>query len=280
MTEPYQSWLGRTQSAADTVGLGPARAVMALLDRAPELVSLGDPLPPCWHWFYFHQPVRRSDIGADGHPRRGGWVPPIPLARRMWAGSRLRFLTPLRIGQAAERRSEINAIEEKQGRSGTLVFVTVRHLVTGPDGPAVEEEQDLVFRDPPPGPPARPADPIPAERDWEETFRPNAATLFRFSALTMNGHRIHYDYPYATEVEKYRGLLVHAPLTALLLVDAAGRRNAARVATYRFQALSPLFNDEPVALFGRTDPATGDSAVWAGDPSGRIAVAGGIGWLP
>lgn len=278
MTTPLQAWVGRAQTSADSIGLGPARAMMALLDHDPDSLRLGDPLPPCWHWLYLHSPAKRSEVGADGHPRRGGWLPPISLARRMWAGSRLRFHTPLRVGHSAERRSEVRVIEEKHGQSGALVFVTVRHTVTGPNGLVVDEDQDLVFRDPAAAGSVRAADPLPLERDWEERFEPDAATLFRFSAITMNGHRIHYDFPYATGVEGYRGLLVHAPLTALLLLDAAGRRNPAGVATFQFQARSPLVNNEPVTLAGRTT-AAGESVVWAGDPDGRIAMQGTIGWI-
>ncbi len=252
--------------------------MMALLDRDPTALRLGDALPPCWHWLYLHSSIKRSEVGVDGHPRRGGWLPPILLTRRLWAGSRLRFSAPLRLGQSAERRSEVRAIEEKKGRSGDLVFVRVRHTITGPSGLLVDEDQDLVFRDPPAEDAPRPGEPLPAESDWEERFEPDAPTLFRFSAITMNGHRVHYDFPYATGLEGYRGLLVHAPLTALLLLDAAGRRISAPVASFQFQARSPLFNGEPVTLLGRATNAA-ETAVWAGGPDGSIAVQGTVGWV-
>jgi 3-methylfumaryl-CoA hydratase len=285
VSEPWRDWLGRTQIAAETLGLGPARAMTALLDRDPAEIRAGDPLPPCWHWLYLHQAVRRSAIGGDGHPRRGDWLPPIPLVRRMWAGSRLRFPARLRLGEPAERRSEVAKIESKEGRAGPLVFVTVRHSLTGPEGLSAIEEQDLVFRDPAPAPAPAPAaagsEGLPAETDWEERFTPDPATLFRFSAITMNGHRIHYDAPYATEIEGYRALVVHAPFAALLLLDAATRRHRAEAATFEFRATRPLFNPEPITLAGRLSGDHPEAmAVWAAGPDRRIAVSGTIGWRP
>lgn len=278
MTASLQDWVGRTQSVAEVIGMGPAQAMAALLDRDPAVLRPAASLPFCWHWLYLHAPVKRSEVGPDGHPRRGGWLPPVPLIRRMWAGSRLRFHAPLRLGELAERRSVIESIEEKTGRSGPLVFVRIRHSIRGPGGVAVEEEQDLVFRDPPaPGAAVQAASTdAPGPADWRDEMTPDSATLFRFSALTMNGHRIHYDHRYATGVEGYRGLVVHGPLTALLLLDAAGRRRPTEVATFSFQARSPLFVDEPITLMGR---ATGtDTLVWAAGPEGQTAVQGTIGW--
>jgi 3-methylfumaryl-CoA hydratase len=197
----------------------------------------------------------------------------------MWAGSRVRFHGELLLGEAAERRSVVQSIEEKQGRTGPLVFVTISHTITGPRGLAIEEAQDLVFRDPlppPPSPPPLPPLPSPPPPDWTGTFVPDVPTLFRFSALTMNGHRIHYDHPYVTGVEGYRGLVVHGPLTALLLLDSATQRRAGEVASFAFQARSPLFVDEQIVLAGRGSGS--ETAVWASGPGGQTAVEGTVGW--
>ncbi len=281
MTGPFRDWVGKTQTVAEVIGVGPARAMAALLDRDAADLRPAASLPFCWHWFYLHAAVKRSEVGPDGHPRRGGWLPPVPLVRRMWAGSRLRFHAPLCLGELAERRSVVESIEEKQGRSGPLVFVRIRHSIIGPGGLAVDEEQDLVFRDPPAPGSAAPApggssDPRSSQFDWSDEITPDSATLFRYSALTMNGHRIHYDHPYATQVEGYRGLVVQGPLTALLLLDAARRRRPTDVATFSFQARSPLFVDEPITLMGRSTGS--DTTVWAAGPDGQTAVQGTIGW--
>jgi len=264
--------------------------MQALLDRDPDGLREGDPLPLGWHWFYFKQPIRASSLGVDGHERRGDFMPEVDLPRRMWAGGTLRSLAPVRIGERAELRSRVTGVEEKRGKSGRLVFVTVGQTVLQGGRTCVEEEQAIVYRGADPGPGVRAPAPVPAgNAEWSESFLPTSVTLFRFSALTNNAHRIHYDHAYATEVEGYPDLLVHGPLTALLLLDAAGRHGADPVTRFRYRALAPLFVDQPIALVGRQDPSRVDGrpspagrsspaerVVEALGPDGRVAMRGWV----
>lgn len=263
----------------------PSQAMAALLDRDPGTIAEGDPLPLGWHWLYFKRPVRASGLGPDGHERRGEFMPEVDLPRRMWAGGTLRSLRPARIGARAELRSGIREVEEKRGKSGRLVFVTVDHTLLQDGHACVEEKQVIVYREAvqrlatsptpfdPPAPAASPG--ISPASAWTETFLPTAVTLFQFSALTYNGHRIHYDHPYVTGEEGYRGLLVHGPLTALLLLDAARRHCQTAVSSFRYRALAPLFVDEPITLAGRPDPD--GEVVEALDPAGSVAMRARVG---
>ena len=265
-------WVGRRVERFDVVNPNHLAAWNATLDRDDPFPRDGDPVAPPFQWALFPPVTRQSDLGPDGHPRRGGFLPPIELPRRMWAGSRLRFLAPLRVGERVEQVSEIARVEEKQGRAGALVFVTVRHTTSGASGPAIEEEQDLVYR----GIPPRGAAPAPAERAprgaWHREIAPDATLLFRFSALTFNGHRIHYDLKYATAEESYPGLVVHGPLLATLLLDLVRReRRDAAVERFQFKALRPTFDTSPFTLEGDPD---GDRHVklWSTDNHGATAV--------
>ncbi|MDE2804309.1 MAG: acyl-CoA dehydrogenase [Gemmatimonadota bacterium] len=281
MTQARHPQAHRTTVRTDILAPWPSQAMLALLDRDPGTLAEGDPLPLGWHWLYFNEPVRASSLGPDGHERRGAFMPEIDLPRRMWAGGTLRSLRPVRIGARAELRSGVREVEEKRGKSGRLVFVTVGHTLLQDGHASVEEKQVIVYREV--GPrlataPARATPTAPRERaarprtppaaTWTETFVPTAVTLFQFSALTYNGHRIHYDHPYVTGREGYRGLLVHGPLTALLLLDAARRHGNAAVSSFRYRALAPLFVDEPITLVGR--PAPGPDG-GEGGPSGRAS---------
>ena len=279
--------LGEVRVRAEVLSRGPAGIMQALLDRDPDGLREGDPLPLGWHWFHFKQPLRASSLEVDGHEHRGAFMPEIDLPRRMWAGGTLRSLAPVRIGERAELRSRVTGVEEKRGRSGRLVFVTVGRTVLQGGRACVEEEQVIVYR----GGGFRPAAGVPVrgpaeDAAWSETFLPTTVTLFRFSALTNNAHRIHYDHPYATGVEGYPGLLVHGPLTALLLLDAAGRHGAGAITRFRYRALAPLYADQLVRLEGRAEsaPADGDHAtsspgeriVEALGPDGTIAMRGWV----
>jgi 3-methylfumaryl-CoA hydratase len=264
--------------ARDVISAATARAVAAWLDRHPDEMTAGVELPALWHWFHFLPVVRRSERGTDGHPRRGGFLPRVALPRRMWAGGRLRFHRPLCIGEQAERRSEVMSVEEKQGRSGPLVFVKVRHVITATSGIALEEEQDLVYRDAPrPDEPRRSTTAPRQTADWTESFNPDSMTLFMFSALTLNGHRIHYDQPYATQVEGYPALVVHGPLIALLLLDSAVRRTGRTPATYSYRALGPLYNEETFTIAGRA-PGEDVAEMWALDGNGMLAMRAQVEW--
>jgi 3-methylfumaryl-CoA hydratase len=266
-------WIGRTAVADDAVTAVPLRALTATLDRDDAPVGAGLAIPPLWHWLYFLPLHRQSEIGADGHPERGGFLPPVPLPRRMWAGSRLEFHAPIVAGQALARRSRIADVRLKQGRTGPLVFVDVQHEITADGRSAVVEAQDIVYRDQPrPGDAAPAAMPAPPDADWRRRIVPDEVLLFRYSALTFNGHRIHFDRRYATEVEGYPGLVVHGPLIATLLLDLLRReRPDARVAGFTFRAVAPIFDIAPFEVCGRSD---GERRVklWARTAEGHLAM--------
>ena len=268
------AWIGRRESLEDTIAVGPVKRLAATLDRDDPPPVAGDPLPAPWHWLYFLPSSRESSLGFDGHDARGGFLPPTKLPRRMWAGGRFAFIQPLRIGEAARRDSEIASVTPKQGRHGPLVFVTVRHIVSGENGPAIEEEHDIVYRDAPqPGTPA--PEPIAPTREavWRRAITPDPVLLFRFSALTFNAHRIHYDRPYVTGEEGYPGLLVHGPLLAVLLFDLLRREAPDRVlAAFDYRAMAPVFDTAPFTVAGA--PNDGGASVWIAGADGGVAMAG------
>lgn len=267
-------WRGRTESRSDEVTSGPIAALSATLDRDDPFPRAGDPLPPLWHWLYFWPLPRQSELSADGHAKRGGFLPPVPLPRRMFAGDRVQFHRPLRVGEKISRVSRIVDVNYKQGRSGPLVFVVVRHEISHGEGVALVEEHDIVYRESPKrNDPAPQPQAAPSGAAWTREIRPEETLLFRYSALTFNGHRIHYDRRYATEVEGYPGLVVHGPLIATLLLDLL-RRNLpdANVASFSFRAVRPLFDTAPFAVCGKA-PADGKSAqLWAKDAEGWLAM--------
>lgn len=274
-----RQWIGRRKRCEDRLAPDRAEAVAATLDRG-STPEVGDPLPALWHWALFNPKATLSDLGADGHPKLGGFMPPIPLPRRMWVGGRLRFLAPLGIGEQAAQVTEIRDITAKAGKSGTLVFATLRHEISGASGVAIIEEQDLVYREP--TPPARPrsapepahraAAPEPKPADWRDVHVPGPVQLFRYSAVTFNAHRIHYDAPYAREEEGYPGLVVHGPLTATLLAESLGARQAAPFAEFSFRAMQPLFANQPLTVCG-VGRGDGRFELWAETPSGQVAMA-------
>lgn len=271
--EQLEKWIGRTETRADVVTPVPVAALAATLDRADPPPQPGDALPPLWHWLYFLPVHRQSELGPDGHAQRGGFLPPVPLPRRMWAGGRLEFHHPLRVGQTIQRVSRIAGVKTKQGRTGPLVFVLVRHEISNADGLALTEEHDIVYRGhPQPGDPAPPPIPAPADAAWQRTIHPGDVLLFRYSALTFNGHRIHYDRRYATDVEGYPGLVVHGPLIATYLLDLLRRSlPSAHVAKFHFRAVSPLFDTAPFTLCGKTGDG-GDIRLWARSAAGGLAM--------
>jgi 3-methylfumaryl-CoA hydratase len=242
----WSAWEGRTESATDVVGAAPLKALAATFDTAAPT----DALPPLWHWLYFLPLAPMAEVGPDGHPKRGGFLPPLPLPRRMWAGGRLTFHDAPRIGEEITRTSTILKVAEKAGKAGPMAFVTVRHEIATPRGPAIDEEQDIVFLEMPVAftPPA--PTPLPQDLAFDTPRTVDPVLLFRFSALTFNGHRIHYDRTYASEVEKYPGLVVHGPLQAMLLAEAA-RKTARTVARFEFRAVRPLFDFDTVRVCGK-----------------------------
>lgn len=274
--EKLKEWVGRTQATEDFAAPFPVRALTATLDEKDPDPRRGDVLPPLWHWLFFLDTAPQSRIGPDGHAERGDFLPPVPLPRRMWAGSRFVFDgPPLRVGQDITRVSRIKSVEPKTGSTGSMVFVTVEHTVSGPDGPAFVEEHDIVYREAAqPGEKPRPPKPAPTDATWTRRLLADPVVLFRFSALTFNGHRIHYDQPYVTGTEGYPGLIVHGPLMGLLQVELARRSNPDRaLASFEFRALSPVFGGATLAVGARRE---GDGAVttWVADPAGGLAQQG------
>jgi 3-methylfumaryl-CoA hydratase len=272
--EELQAWIGRTEETTDEVTATPVAALAATLDiEAPRPVR-GDAIPPLWHWLYFLPVHRQSELGPDGHAKRGGFLPPVDLPRRMWAGGRLEFHHPLRVGERITRTSRIADVRFKQGRTGPLVFVLVRHEVANASGIALTEEHDIVYRDH-----ARRGDVEPKPRfaptdgAWQRTIHPDDVLLFRYSALTFNGHRIHYDRRYVTEVEHYPGLVVHGPLIATLLADLL-RRNVpdATMMGFEFRAVSPIFDIAAFRLRGNPEPDGKSIRLWAAGPEGELAM--------
>jgi 3-methylfumaryl-CoA hydratase len=251
--EGFGRWMGRQESVDDTLAPEQARAAAAMLDAEPSGMVSGAALPPLWHWFHFLPRAPQAQLATDGHPERGGFLPPIPLPRRMFAGARLIFHEPLRLGWPAVREGTILNVAEKHGRTGALAFVTVRYLYRQGGTLCIEEEQDIVYRDhgpPVPAPAPQALPPLP-KGAWSRTLTPDTRLLFRFSALTFNAHRIHYDRPYAMEEEGYPGLVVHGPLVAILLADLVGRHADGRsLERFRFRGLAPLFDFGSVRLSG------------------------------
>ena len=268
-----RSWIGRTEARADHVTPAPIAALAATLDRDEPFPEAGDPLPPLWHWLYFLPIHRASDIGSDGHATRGGFLPPVQLPRRMFAGARFWFSRPIRVGDTVTRHSRIADVSRKDGRSGPLVFVVARHEISGRDGVAVVEEQDIVYRSGPvPGAVPPPPEAAPNDADWRREVRPDEVLLFRYSALTFNGHRIHYDRRYATEVEGYPGLVVHGPLIATLLLELLRQNLRGAVVTeFSFRAVRPIFDLAPFLVCGRRDTATA-ARLWAAGDDGALAM--------
>ncbi len=268
------SWIGKRETLHDEITPAPMRALSATLDRDDPAPTRGTELPPLWHWLYFLPHERQSGIGTDGHPKRGGFLPPVPLPRRMWAGGRLHWQAPVRVGDTVQRMSTIQSVEHKVGRSGEMVFVRVQHVVTHDRGTALTEAHDIVYRTA-----AQPGDPAPqpiaAERGapWSRTVEADAVLLFRYSALTFNGHRIHYDRPYVMQEEGYPGLVVHGPLIATLLVDLV-RRHApdARIERFEFKAVRPTFDQHPLKVNGAPAADGHTIRLWAEDHEGWLTM--------
>jgi 3-methylfumaryl-CoA hydratase len=272
-----KEWIGRTQTAEETVSPTAVAALAATLD-CEATPRPGDPLPAPWHWIFFNGAAPMREVGPDGHPRRGGFLPPVPLPRRMWAGGRLTFHAKLRVGETGRRESEIVGVEVKKGRSGDLVFVNVRHRISGAAGLAIDEQQDLVYRGPQdPTAPPPPPEMAPTDGAWRREIKPDPVLLFRYSALTFNGHRIHYDHPYATKVENYPGLVVHGPLIATLLLDLLAR-SAPNVQPRQFtyRAMSPLFDTASFTVNGAPAADGRTARLWATGPAGQLAMRADI----
>jgi 3-methylfumaryl-CoA hydratase len=263
-------WLDKQVVAKDDITSFPLQAMAATLDRT----ETGGIVPPLWHWLYFLPVSPLAEAGPDGHPQRGEFLPPVPLPRRMWAGGRLTFHAPLKVGDRAVRTSIIANIEDKTGRSGRLVFVTVQHSVEVAGEVVIEEEHDIVYRDAPhPDAPPPKAAPAPEGETWRRTLHADPVLLFRYSALTFNAHRIHYDHPYVTGVEGYPDLIVHGPLIATLLVDLVRRELPdATVQSFAFRAVRPTFANRPLTVCGKPSDDGKTIDLWAKDHEGHLTM--------
>jgi 3-methylfumaryl-CoA hydratase len=271
--ESLRGWIGRTESRDDVVSPGPVAALSATLDRDDPRPKAGDPLPLLWHWLFFLPIHRQSELGADGHARLGGFLPPVLLPRRMYAGGRIESHRSLCVGDSVSRLSRVEDVTYKEGRSGPLVFVKVRHRISNGTGLALIEDQDIVYRED-----SRPGESVPQPRrapepaSWTREVRPDEVLLFRYSALTFNGHRIHYDRHFTTTGQGYPGLVVHGPLIATMLADLV-RNNlpAANVSAFSFRAVAPLFDTNPFRVCGRRDDQR-TVKLWAEGPGQVLAV--------
>ena len=272
MSEDFSGWIGKTEQRRDTIDAARSNALTAALGVETAFVP-GDAMPLLHHFLHFWDVRPPAALGPDGHPAKGGFLPPVPLPRRMWAGGRLAFHQPLHFGEQVTKQSTIKAVTAKSGKSGDLVFVTVEHALSGESGLAVTEEQDLVYRGaaapgsitPPEG-----AGPEPV-CDWHRIIQPDEVLLFRYSALTMNGHRIHYDLPYAQGEEAYPALVVHGPLMATCLAAMAQRELGGTLKTFTFRGQSPAFAGQALHVCGnRTDDG---AEVWTEQGGAKCMVA-------
>ncbi|ROZ68802.1 MaoC family dehydratase N-terminal domain-containing protein [Ramlibacter sp. WS9] len=274
MTTDYADWIGREESRTERIDARPVQAMAATLDlqAAPQA---GGALPAGWQWLFFNPMVARSGLGTDGHPQRGGFLPPIELPRRMWAGSRLNYLADIVVDALATRTSRIAKVENKVGKRGSLWFVTVEHTTTSEGRACIVEQQDIVYRDAaaPGAVPATTPERYDGVAEWGREIVPDTTLLFRYSALTFNGHRIHYDQPYARDEEGYAGLVVHGPLTATLLQQLAVEQGGGRkLARFEFRGVNPLIAGRAFRIEGR-DAGDGTLALWARGPDGELAMS-------
>lgn len=267
----WSAWLGRRTTAEAVLQADQANRMAVTLDREPAFQS-GDALPPLWHWLYFHELAKAADLGQDGHPQLGLFLPPVPLPRRMWAGGTVLFHSPLRLGDTVARTSVIRSITPKTGRSGALYFVTVEHTVTTNGVTNLVEEQTIVYRELGTG--AQASQPAPLAADYSQRYTLDNTALFRYSALTFNGHRIHYDLEYCRTVEGYPNLVIHGPLVATLLLDLYSQQGYP-CHWFRYRARSPLFLPHAFTVNGRTD-STG-TRLWTTNHEGGLAMEAEVG---
>jgi 3-methylfumaryl-CoA hydratase len=272
VNDATKDWLGRARRDEDEITLGAMQRLAATLDQDPAKYRRGSELPESWYAILFGPTARQSTLGPDGHPETGDFLPPLHGTRRMFAGRRASFHRPLRIGDMVSRLSTVTRADPKTGRTGSFTLVTVMHEISGPAGLAVTEEQDLVYRagvESGTAAPQKEAAPAADRPDWSTPILLDPALVFRYSALTFNAHRIHYDLPYARDVEGYPALVMNGGLTALLLVEVARPHLPRPIAAYAARAVSPLFIGTRVAFNGRLAGDT--AALWASGPDGGLA---------
>lgn len=274
-SEHSQTFTDRRIEYADLITATQVHKLMVTLDREEPMPVDGDPVPPGWHHIFFPKLPPTRSLGRDGMVREIEDWPGEPLPIRMFAGSRARFHRPLRVGDRARRVSELVSVNPKTGRSGRLVFATYRHTISNSEGIATVDEWDMVFREEAKGEPKTPppGEPAPTRAAWEKTVNPTSVMLFRFSAVTFNPHRIHYDHPYTTASEGYPALLVHGPLTAILLLDLARDNHPGATMTgFEMRAMAPLFADRPFRIMGRPREGANACDLWAVTPENTVAM--------
>ncbi|UOK73304.1 FAS1-like dehydratase domain-containing protein [Ancylobacter polymorphus] len=270
-----KQWIGHEETSSEQLTQALVQRFLATLDMPADEVALNSPAPQLIHWCLAQKAAATSELGEDGHPRKGGFLPPVPLPRRMWAGGELTFHADPRIGEVVTKHSRISDVTVKEGRTGVLCFVRVDHEISADGRPVLSETQDIVYRDatstPSPEGAAAPA----LEGAHRQEIMPTPALLFRYSALTFNGHRIHYDNPYARDVEGYPGLVVHGPLQATLLLNFAARLRGRALKGFSFRGASPVFDTAPFHL-NAEEPAGDVMKLWtarANGPPGMMAEA-------
>jgi 3-methylfumaryl-CoA hydratase len=272
--ESLKQWIGRTETAIDYVTVPSVDRLSATLDRDDKFPKVGDPLPVGWHSTLFPRIVRHSQIGPDGHPQRGDFLPPVPLPRRMFAGKRTSFFAPLLVGDEVQRESTIQNVTIKDGRSGRMVFVTVKTDIRSPRGIAISEEQDIVYRgEPDKNAPPPAAQPAPGKAVWKHEVTPDPVMLFRYSALTFNGHRIHYDHPYVTGTEGYPNLVMNGGLTTLLVYELARAHATTPIKFMSSRNVRALFVGRTITLCGEPSTDNKTAKLWAQDDTGAVALA-------
>lgn len=269
-----QQWVGKQETQEDDIALFPARALAAALNNE-SLPGKGDALPLFWEWMYFLPTPRAEATGIDGHPDKGGFLPPVPLPRRMWAAGEVTAHQALTIGSPATRISTIESVELKQGSTGTLVFVNVRHDIHQFDKLCISQVQNIVYREAPqqkgiaPLPPGKPA---PGSCDFSRVIKPDPVLLFRYSALTYNGHRIHYDRDYAMKEEQYPALVVHGPLLVTLLLELQRQHLSDRnIRQFRFRAMRPTFDTVPFQVAAQLEE--NELSLWSADEDNFLCMS-------
>ncbi len=267
--EKLKDWIGSRETDVDYVTIPAVHRLAAMLDRDDQMPKAGDPLPVGWHQILFPRVARHSQIGPDGHPMRGDFLPPVPLPRRMFGGKRVTFRERLRVGDEVHRESEIRDVALKQGRTGQMVFVTVQTDIHSPRGLAITEEQDIIYRgNPDPKAPPPPPQPVPGKAVWLHEVTADPVLLFRYSALTYNGHRIHYDWRYVTREEGYPDLIVNGGLQTLLAFELARTHASTPLAYVSSRNVRPLFVNRPFTVCGEPSADNKTAKLWVADQDG------------
>ena len=274
--EKLRDWIGEKESEVDHITIPAVKRLAAMLDWKDAMAPKhGDVLPIGWYSVFFSRIAPQSEIGSDGHPKRGDFLPPVPLPRRMFAGRRLHFHNDLQVGDEVRREAVIKDVTRKQGRSGEMVFVTVKTSIYTPRALAIETEQDIVYRrEPDKSAPPVPPKPAPGNGVWKRVITPDNVMLFRYSALTYNGHRIHYDHPYVTKTEGYPDLVMNGGLTTLLVFELARACAASPIQYFSSRNVRPMFVNRAITLCGEPSADGKSAKLWAQDDSGALSLDG------